>query len=112
MSTIVEAWRGYSLAERDRRWNLVRAPHTAQAGFDCIFVPLGNGVDARYLTQLKGAVQSSCIVLPTDGSEPVVITEYGNNDWVPDPTRSAVRTPSRWPRCCSPRRWSARFSTG
>jgi Xaa-Pro aminopeptidase len=48
-------------------------------------VPLGNGLDARYLTQLKGAVQSSSIVLPTDGREPLVISEYGSNDWVPAP---------------------------
>lgn len=92
-------WTGYSLAERDRRWNAVRA-NAAQAGFDCAFVPLcvdgrnlhpsleqarGTRSDGRYLTQLKGAVQSSCIVLPTDGREPVVISEYGSNDWVPNP---------------------------
>ena len=32
-------WTGYSLAERDRRWSAVRA-NAAQAGFDCVFVPL------------------------------------------------------------------------
>ena len=42
-------WRGYSLAERDRRWGAVRA-NAAREGFDCVFVPLGNGIDARYLT--------------------------------------------------------------
>src|SRR5439155_11175914 len=32
------AWKGYSLAERDRRWEAVRA-NAAKAGFDCVFVP-------------------------------------------------------------------------
>src|SRR5437763_1667603 len=40
---------GYSLAERDRPWSVVRKA-AAEAGFDCIFVPVGNGSDARYLT--------------------------------------------------------------
>ena len=54
-------WSGYSLAERDRRWKAVRG-HAAKAGLDCVFVPLGNALDAQYLTDLPGAV----IVLPTD----------------------------------------------
>src|SRR3954467_7491619 len=83
---ILGIWAGYSLAERDRRWSAVR-DNAAKAGFDCIFVPLGNGLDARYLTQLKGAVQSSSIVLPTDGREPLVISEYGSNNWVPAPRK-------------------------
>ena len=33
------SWKGYSLAERDRRWNAVRQ-RAADAGFDCIFIPL------------------------------------------------------------------------
>ena len=45
----VHIWNGYSLAERDRRWKAVRES-AAKAGLDCIFVPLGNGVDGRYLT--------------------------------------------------------------
>lgn len=40
------AWRGYSLAERDWRWQAVRA-NAAKAEFDCIFVPLC--VDGRNL---------------------------------------------------------------
>ncbi len=84
MSTIVDTWREYSIAERDRRWNGVRAG-AAMAGLDCVFVPLGNSIDARYLTQIRGAVQSSCIVLPTDGREPTVITEYGTNNWISEP---------------------------
>jgi Xaa-Pro dipeptidase len=84
MNTIVETWRQYSVAERDRRWNAVRAG-AAKAGLDCIFVPLGNSIDARYLTQIRGAVQSAAIVLPTDGREPIVITEYGTNNWIAAP---------------------------
>ena len=39
-------WKGYSLVERDRRWSEVREG-AAAAGFDCVFVPLGNALDAR-----------------------------------------------------------------
>src|SRR5579862_2887592 len=74
----------YSLAERDRRWNALRTAG-ANAGFDCIFVPLGAGLDAAYLTKLRGSVQSSCIAFPTDGSPPTVVTDRGANDWVPEP---------------------------
>ncbi len=78
------SWRGYSLTERDRRRNAVRA-NAARAGLDCIFVPLGPRDDCRYLTQLASGV----IVLPTDGSEPIVITDRGRgNAWVPE-ARSA-----------------------
>jgi Xaa-Pro aminopeptidase len=85
--TTVWVWNGYSLAERDRRWNAVRALGQ-QAGFDCIFVPIGDGLDTRYLTQLK----NSAIVLPTDGREPVVVADRGaSNAWVPEP-RQTVRT--------------------
>ena len=52
-------WAGYSLAERDRRWQAVRE-NAGKAGFDCILVPLGNGVDGRYMTQLR----CSAMVLP------------------------------------------------
>jgi Xaa-Pro dipeptidase len=70
----------YSVAERDRRWNAVRERGKA-AGFDCIFVPIGNGLDARYLTELR----NSSIVLPTDGRDPVIITDRGMvNEWAPD----------------------------
>ncbi len=84
--TTTWVWSGYSLAERDRRWNAVRAGGQA-AGFDCIFVPVGNGLDARYLTQLRNAA----VVLPTDGRPPVVVTDRGAaNAWVPEP-RHTVR---------------------
>jgi Xaa-Pro aminopeptidase len=95
------AWRGYSLAERDRRWQAIRE-RAAAAGLDCIFVPLlagprnlrpssanarGNRADTRYLTQMDDAA----IALPTDGRPPIVITDRGTgNDWLPE-TRAANR---------------------
>jgi Xaa-Pro aminopeptidase len=78
-------WQGYSLAERDRRWQAVRAG-AAAAGLDCLFVPLGNGTDARYLTQFR----SAAIVLPTDGRPPIVVTDRGGrNAWVPEPRHTS-----------------------
>ncbi|MEA2640282.1 MAG: Xaa-Pro dipeptidase [Chloroflexota bacterium] len=79
-----DGWSSYSLAERDRRWNAVRERGRA-AGLDCVFVPLGAGLDSCYLTQLRGSVQTSCIAIPTDGGAPIVVTDRGSNDWVPDP---------------------------
>ncbi len=77
----VPVWAGYSLAERDRRWSAVRA-NAARAELDCTWVPLGNGIDGRYLTQLR----CSSIVLPTDGRAPIVIADRGSrNEWVPEP---------------------------
>jgi Xaa-Pro aminopeptidase len=74
-------WSGYSLAERDRRWRAVRE-NASKAGFDCILVPLGNGVDGRYMTQLR----CSAMALPTDGRPPIVIADRrSNNAWVPEP---------------------------
>jgi len=74
-------WSGYSLAERDRRWKAIRENAT-KAGFDCILVPLGNGVDGRYMTQLR----CSAMVLPTDGRAPIIIADRSSrNDWVPEP---------------------------
>ena len=79
--TTVWVWNGYSLAERDRRWAAVRA-NAAAAGFDCVFVPIGNGIDARYLTQLR----VSSIVIPTADAPPVVVADRGSsNEWVPEP---------------------------
>ena len=77
----VHIWNGYSLAERDRRWQAVRE-NAAKASLDCIFVPLGNGVDGRYLTQLR----CSTMALPTDGRAPIVIADRrSSNAWVPEP---------------------------
>lgn len=74
-------WMGYSVAERDRRWNAVRA-NAAKEGLDCVWVPLGNGTDGRYLTQFRAA----SIVLPTDGRPPIVVTDRGaRNEWIPEP---------------------------
>ncbi len=93
--------RGFSLAERDRRWAAVRA-NAAAAGFDCIFVPLcldpinlnlspeqarGTRSDCRYLTGLDNAA----VVLPTDGRAPIVVADRDNsNAWV-----SEVRAANR-----------------
>ncbi len=77
----VHIWNGYSLAERERRWQAVRA-HAARAGVNCILVPLGNGIDGRYMTQLR----CSAMVLPTDGRAPIVIADRrSSNAWVPEP---------------------------
>ncbi|MDH3443613.1 MAG: hypothetical protein OEN50_06805 [Deltaproteobacteria bacterium] len=77
----VHIWNGYSLAERDRRWKAVRE-NAAKAGLDCVLVPLGNGVDGRYMTQLR----CSAMVLPTDGRSPIIIADRrSSNEWVPEP---------------------------
>jgi Xaa-Pro aminopeptidase len=74
-------WSGYSLAERDRRWRAARE-NGASAGFDCILVPLGNGADGRYMTQLR----CSAMALPTDGRAPIVVADRrSSNEWVPEP---------------------------
>ena len=74
-------WSGYSLAERDRRWQAVRQ-NAAKAGFDCILIPLGNGIDGRYMTQLR----CSAMALPTDGREPIIIADRtSSNEWAPEP---------------------------
>ena len=81
-----ESWEGYSLAERDRRWDAVRAGARA-ADLDCIFVPLGNSADARYLTDLR----ASSVVLPTDGGPAIAVTDRGaGSSWLPQ-TRAANR---------------------
>ena len=77
----VHIWNGYSLAERYRRWKAVRE-NAAKAGFDCILVPLGNGIDGRYMTQLR----CSAMVLPADDRAPIVIADRrSSNSWVPEP---------------------------
>lgn len=77
----VHIWNGYSLAERDRRWRAVRE-NAGRAGLDCVLVPLGNGADGRYMTQLR----CSAMVLPTDGRAPIVIADRrSSNQWVPEP---------------------------
>jgi Xaa-Pro aminopeptidase len=94
-------WPGFSIAERDRRWNDVRA-HAAAAGVDCVLVPRcldgrtfhlsleqARGVrsDSKFITQ----IDDTAVVMPTDGREPIVITEHGaGNDWIPQP-RAAGR---------------------
>ncbi|HYY24706.1 MAG TPA: M24 family metallopeptidase [Candidatus Udaeobacter sp.] len=89
------AWNGYTLAERDWRWQRVR-DNAAKAGFDCTFVPLcvdsrnlhlsleqarGTRSDGRFLTQLENAA----VIFPTDGRKPTVISDQeSGNEWVPE----------------------------
>lgn len=81
-------WQGYSLAERDRRWRGVRA-NAAAAGLDCVFVPMGNRFDARYLTDMADAA----FVLPTDGRPPIAANDRGRgNAWLPDVRPTGNRT--------------------
>jgi Xaa-Pro aminopeptidase len=81
----VYIWSNYSLQERDRRWKAVKESG-ARAGFDCIFVPLGDGIDARYLTQLR----CSSVVMPTDGRAPIIIADRSSkNTWAPEPWQTS-----------------------
>src|ERR1041384_2552977 len=81
----VYVWADYSLAERDRRWKAVQEAGK-KAGFDCIFVPLGDGVDARYLTQLR----CSSVIMPTDGRAPIIIADRSSkNAWAPEPWQTS-----------------------
>ncbi len=81
----VYVWADYSLAERDRRWKAVQEAGK-KAGFDCIFVPLGDGVDARYLTQLR----CSSVIMPTDGRAPIIIADRSSkNTWAPEPWQTS-----------------------
>jgi Xaa-Pro dipeptidase len=100
-------WPGFSLAERDLRWQKVR-DQAAQAGFDCTLVPLcvdgrnlhlsleqarGTRSDGRYLTLLDNAA----VALPTDGRPPIVITERGEgNDWIPEPRAAGNELWNSW----------------
>lgn len=85
-------WKGYSLAERDRRWNAVRA-NAARDGLDCVMVMKGNRIDARYLTQ----IMETGIILPTDGRPPVVFNERGQkNTWAPEVRRIRGRDRPQW----------------
>ena len=88
-------WQGYSLTERDWRWQRVRE-NAAKANLDCVFVPLcvdgrnlhlsleqhrGVRSDCRFLTTLDNAA----VIMPTDGSAPIIISDCEvGNDWVPD----------------------------
>src|SRR5260370_7246888 len=102
-------WTGYSLAERDWRWRRVREG-AAQAGFDCILVPLcvdgrnlhlsleqarGTRSDCRFLTCLDNAA----VILPSDGREPIIVSDQeSGNDWVPQPRRLANSSAQSTPR--------------
>jgi Xaa-Pro aminopeptidase len=89
------AWKGYSLAERDWRWQRVRE-NAAKAGFDCILVPLcvdgrnlhlsleqarGTRSDCRFLTQLDNAA----VILPANGGKTIIISDdEAGNEWTPE----------------------------
>lgn len=83
------SWKGYSLAERDRRWQTVRR-YAAEAGLDCIFVPIGNRWDARYLADLVDIA----FVLPTDPAKPpVAVSDRGRpNQWLSEVRGAGRRT--------------------
>jgi len=100
-------WSGYSLTERDRRWNAVRQ-NAANAAVDCVLVPLciegasqhlsleqwrGTRSDCRYLTQLENAA----IVLPTDGRDPIVITDQPDrNAWLAETQIAPAGAGTTW----------------
>lgn len=100
-------WRGYSLAERDWRWNAVRQ-NAARAGLDCVFMPLcvdgknlhlsleqarGTRSDGRFLTQMENAA----VVLPTDGRPPIVINDRGaGNNWIPEARPASRGSRGSW----------------
>jgi Xaa-Pro aminopeptidase len=72
--------KNYSLAERDRRWRAVRE-RAGQSGLDCVFVPMGNASDARYLAQHSDAA----VILPTDGRPPIVVAGAPSaTQWITD----------------------------
>src|SRR5581483_9289696 len=80
-------WKGYSIAERDRRWGAVRE-FAAAAGFDAILVPPGDAFNSRYLGDLPNA----CIILPTAAGEPIGVSDRGRpNRWLKEirPARAA-----------------------
>jgi hypothetical protein len=85
--------------------------NAAQAGFDCVLVPLcvdgfnlrlsleqarGTRSDGRYLTLMENAA----VVLPTDGRPPIVINDRGGGKCVGF-RRATGR--ARWPRLVGPR---------
>lgn len=76
------------LHERDRRWDGVRIA-MRDAGLDGLLVPIGNGVDSRYLTLIRG----SAIFFSSDTPHPAVVMDQGqSNEWVPDP----IETVRQW----------------
>ncbi|MBV9119869.1 MAG: M24 family metallopeptidase, partial [Chloroflexi bacterium] len=100
-------WSGYSIAERDRRWQAVRA-NAARAELDCVFVPRcldgrnfqlsleqshGTQSDSRYLTQME----DTAFILPTDGRPPIAINDRGEgNDWLPQTRPASAGERGSW----------------
>lgn len=63
-----------------------------EAGLDGVLIPIGNGADSRYLTQVRGSV----IALPASGAAPAIVMDQGqSNSWIPNP----IETVRSW---CEP----------
>lgn len=100
-------WKGFSLAERDRRWNAVRE-RAAAAGFDGILVPYcidgvnlrlspeqsrGARSDGRYLTQMDNAA----VIVPTGGAAPIVVGDpSAANTWVTEVLPALEKAGDTW----------------
>ena len=96
---------GFSLAERDRRYQVVRHEMAAR-GIECLVAPQNTGEwdacqpDARYLTSIGGGGTAVAAVLPIDGPPIAIIrdsrrTEFWKlaQDWV---TEIRATVDGRW----------------
>jgi len=96
---------GFSLAERDRRYQAVRHEMAAR-GIECLVAPQNTGEwdacqpDARYLTSIGGGGTAVAAVLPIDGPPIAIIrdsrrTEFWKlaQDWV---TEVRATVDGRW----------------
>jgi Xaa-Pro dipeptidase len=87
----------FSLAERDRRYERVRAM-MAERGFDALLVPCNTGhndafqADVRYLTQVGGFATEAAVVFPSTGAPTCWVRSDSQpaewwrdmQEWVPD----------------------------
>jgi Xaa-Pro dipeptidase len=77
---------GFTLAERDRRYQVVRAL-MRERGIDCIIVPHNTGdwdnfqPDIRYLTCVGGGGMATALVFPLEGDPVVAVRESRRIDW-------------------------------
>ena len=94
----------FSLAERDRRWNAVRAP-MRQQNLDVIVTPQNSGhsadyqADTRYLTHCGGGEPDVAAVFPLEGEVTAIATSAAPRwptvqDWTKD-VREARRNYGR-----------------
>jgi Xaa-Pro dipeptidase len=74
----------FSLAERDRRWQRVRAL-MVEAACDCIVAPgmrdLEEQTTSRYLSQIGGVGYSAWVVFPADGEPTAVVDSERNREF-------------------------------